>query len=43
MPIRGDRLQKPSYAILRSLRGGNVGEAWLAQHEVFGQRVVQKT
>ncbi len=43
MPIRGDRLEKPSYAILRSLRGGNVGEAWLAQHEVFGQRVVQKT
>ncbi|HET7571786.1 MAG TPA: serine/threonine-protein kinase [Gaiellaceae bacterium] len=43
MTIRGDRLQKPSYAILRSLRGGNVGEAWLAQHEVFGQRVVQKT
>ncbi len=43
MSIRGDRLEKPSYAILRSLRGGNVGEAWLAQHEVFGQRVVQKT
>jgi eukaryotic-like serine/threonine-protein kinase len=43
MAIRGDRLQKPSYAILRSLRGGNVGEAWLAQHDVFGQRVVQKT
>jgi eukaryotic-like serine/threonine-protein kinase len=43
MPIHGDRLDKPSYAILRSLRGGNVGEAWLARHEVFGQRVVQKT
>jgi serine/threonine protein kinase len=43
MPLRGERLQKPSYAILRSLRGGNVGEAYLARHEVFGQRVVQKT
>lgn len=43
MPIRGDRLEKPSYAILRSLRGGNVGETWLVQHEVFGQHVVQKT
>jgi serine/threonine protein kinase len=43
MPLRGERLHKPSYAILRSLRGGNVGEAWLAQHEVFGQHVVQKT
>lgn len=43
MPLRGERLAKPSYAILRSLRGGNVGEARLAQHEVFGQRVVQKT
>lgn len=43
MPIRGDRLEKPSYAILRSLRGGNTGEAWLTQHEVFGHRVVQET
>lgn len=43
MPLRGERLQKPSYAILRSLRGGNVGEAHLARHEVFGQPVVQKT
>jgi eukaryotic-like serine/threonine-protein kinase len=43
MPIHGDRLEKPSYAILRSLRGGHTGEAWLAQHQVFGHRVVQKT
>jgi serine/threonine protein kinase len=43
MPLHGERLNKPSYAILRSLRGGNVGEAWLAVHEVFGQPVVQKT
>jgi serine/threonine protein kinase len=43
MPLRGERLQKPSYAILRSLHGGNVGDAWLTRHEVFGQPVVQKT
>lgn len=43
MTIHGDRLDKPSYAILRSLRGGSVGEAWLTHHEVFGQRIVQKT
>ena len=43
MPLRGERLEKPSYAILRSLRGGNVGEAWLARHEVLGHQVVQKS
>jgi eukaryotic-like serine/threonine-protein kinase len=43
VPLRGERLLKPSYEILRSLRGGNVGEACLARHEVFGERVVQKT
>lgn len=43
MPLHGELLAKPSYAILRSLRGGNVGEARLAQHDVFGERVVQKT
>lgn len=43
MPLRGERLEKPSYAIIRSLHGGSVGEAWLATHEVLGHQVVQKT
>lgn len=42
MPILGDRLNKPTYAILRSLGGGNVGEAWVGYHEIFGRQVVQK-
>jgi serine/threonine protein kinase len=42
VPIHGDRLNKPTYAILRSLGGGNVGEAWVGYHEVFGRQVVQK-
>lgn len=41
MPLQGERLDKPTYAILRSVRGGTVGEAWLADHEAYGL-VVQK-
>jgi serine/threonine protein kinase len=41
MPLRGERLDKPTYAIPRSTRSGNVGEAWLADHDAYG-RVVQK-
>lgn len=43
MPLRGERLDKPSYAILRSLKGGNAGEARLVDQKVFGQKCVQKT
>lgn len=42
MPLRGERLNKPTYAILRSLGGGNVGEAWVGFHEIFERDVVQK-
>jgi eukaryotic-like serine/threonine-protein kinase len=42
MPLHGERLSKPTYAILRSLRGGNVGEAWVGFHEIFERQVVQK-
>ena len=43
MPLHGERLAKPSYSILRSIRGGTTGETVLARHEVFGREVVQKT
>jgi serine/threonine protein kinase len=42
VPLHGERLDKPSYAILRSLKGGNVGEAWLVDQKIFGQKCVQK-
>jgi len=42
VPIHGDRLNKPTYSILRSLDGGNVGDAWVTYHEIFGRQVVQK-
>lgn len=41
MPLLGEKLDKPTYAILRSMRGGAVGDAWLANHEAYGL-VVQK-
>lgn len=41
MPLLGEKLDKPTYAILRSMRGGAVGDAWLAEHEAYGL-VVQK-
>jgi serine/threonine protein kinase len=41
--IRGERLDKPSYAILRSLKGGASGEVHMADHLVFGRKCVQKT
>jgi serine/threonine protein kinase len=41
MPLHGERLDKPTYAILRSTRSGAVGEAWYAEHEAYGP-VVQK-
>ncbi len=42
MPLHGERLSKPTYAILRSLGGGTVGEAWVGFHEIFDRQVVQK-
>lgn len=43
MTLRGEKLEKPTYAILRSLRGGKVSDAYLAHHEIFGGWFVQKT
>lgn len=43
MALRGERKDKPSYAILRSLKGGKTGEVYEVDHKVFGRRCVQKT
>lgn len=43
MALHGERLDKPSYAILRSLKGGGAGEVHMADHKVFGCKCVQKT
>jgi serine/threonine protein kinase len=42
VPLQGERLNKPTYAILRSLGGGNIGQAWVGHHEIFEREVVQK-
>ncbi len=41
--LRGERKDKPSYAILRSLKGGKSGDVYEADHVVFGRKCVQKT
>ena len=42
--LRGERLDRPTYAVLQStLDGGNTGEVVLTHHEIFGVDVVQKT
>jgi eukaryotic-like serine/threonine-protein kinase len=43
MPLKGERIDKPSYAILRSIQGGAAGEVYEAKHLVFGKKCVQKT
>jgi serine/threonine protein kinase len=43
MALRGERLDKPSYAILRSIKGGASGKVYEADHVVFGRKCVQKT
>jgi serine/threonine protein kinase len=43
MALRGERLDKPSYAILRSIKGGAAGEVYEAEHLVFDRKCVQKT
>ena len=43
MALLGERLDKPSYSILRSLKGGTSGEVHEADHLVFGRKCVQKT
>jgi serine/threonine protein kinase len=42
MPVLG-RLHKPSHAVIRSLSGGAVGEAWLMRNEILGEYFVRKT
>lgn len=41
--LRGERKDKPSYAILRSLQGGRNGDVYEVDHKVFGRKCVQKT
>lgn len=43
MPLVGEYLKRPTYKILNTIGEGNQGICVLAQHEVFGQLVVQKT
>ena len=43
MALRGERLDKPSYSILRSIKGGSSGYVYEADHLVFGRKCVQKT
>lgn len=43
MALRGEKVDKPSYEILRSLNGGRTGVVRVADHKVFGQPCVQKT
>lgn len=43
MALRGERKDKPSYAILRSLKGGKSGDVYEVDHKVFGRKCVQKT
>lgn len=43
MALRGEKVDKPSYEILRSLNGGRTGDVHVADHKVFGQPCVQKT
>lgn len=43
MALRGERMDKPSYAILRSLKGGKTGDVYEVDHKVFGRKYVQKT
>jgi eukaryotic-like serine/threonine-protein kinase len=43
MALRGERKDKPSYAILRSLKGGKTGDVYEVDHKVFGRKCVQKT
>jgi serine/threonine protein kinase len=41
--LRGERKDKPSYAILRSLNGGKTADVYEVDHKVFGRKCVQKT
>ncbi len=43
MALRGERKDKPSYTILRSITGGSVAEVHEVYHKVLGCRCVQKT
>jgi hypothetical protein len=43
MALRGEKLDKPSYEILRSLKGGKSGSVHMVDHKVFDRPCVQKT
>ncbi len=42
-PLRGERADKPTYQILDRLGDGRGGDVFLAYHEIFNGRCVQKT
>jgi hypothetical protein len=43
MALRGERIGKPSYEILRSLKGGKSGPVHKVDHKIFDRPCVQKT
>jgi serine/threonine protein kinase len=42
LPLRGERLKKPSYSHLRTVGEGAVADAWICDHDIYGTKVVQK-
>lgn len=43
MPLRGERRDRPTYEILRSLTGGTVAEVHEVVHKILGCKCIQKT
>lgn len=43
MALHGEKIEKPTYEILRSLKGGKTGPVHKVDHKVFGRPCVQKT
>lgn len=43
MVLLGEKLERPTYTILHTMREGNTGVCHMAVHEVYGREVVQKT
>ena len=42
-PLRGERADKPTYQILNRLGDGRGDDVFLAHHEIFNGKCVQKT
>jgi serine/threonine protein kinase len=43
MSLRGERPDRPTYEILRTIEGGGVGEVREVDHLIFGRKCMQKT